>query len=278
MNRLMKASDLEPLKALWQAAFGDTAAFAETALCQFAGEENVYLCEEGGVPIAMLLAVPTTMAGQRGAYFYGLATQAEYRGQGVMTALMDYATEVLTRQGCQFIVLIPASPSLFDYYAARGFAKAFSLRTVKREISRNLWAQADFDSVTAKALLELRKVYTPNAIALPLPQMSVVLGNLYAQGITIVSSAQGYGLYTRKGKTLYFIELQAENDRAAMRLLEAAREKEVFAEDALITVGANQTTFIGEGIQREYGMIRFLGTPIDLFDGYLRLMLDDDLS
>ncbi len=278
MNRLMKASDLESLKALWQEAFGDTAAFAETALCQFAGEGNGYLCEEGGVPIAMLLAVPTTMAGQRGAYFYGLATKAEYRGQGVMTALMDYATEALTRQGCQFIVLIPASASLFGYYEARGFAKAFPLRTVKREIARNLWAQADFDSVTAKALLELRAQHCPNAVMLPLPQMSVVLGNLYAQGITIVSNAQGYGLYTRKGKTLHFIELQAENDRAAMRLLEAAREKEVFAEEATITVGAAQTAFLGEGTQRDYGMIRFLGAPIDLFDGYLRLMLDDDLA
>lgn len=277
MNRLMKASDIEPLKVLWQEAFGDSAAFAETAICQFAGEGNGYVCEQNGTPVAMLLAVPTTMQGQRGVYFYGLATKAECRGQGIMSALMEHATEALTRQGCQFVVLIPASPSLFDYYEVRGFAKAFPLRTVKREINRNLWAQAEFDSVTAKALLELRAAHCPNAVMLPLPQMSVVLGNLYAQGITIVSSAQGYGLYTRKGKTLHFIELQAENDRAAMRLLEAAREKEVFAEDAVITVGAGQTAFMGEGTPRDYGMIRFLGAPMDLFDGYLRLMLDDDL-
>ena len=33
--------------------------------------------------------------------------------------------------------------------------------------------------------------------------MAVVLGVLYARGITIVSSAHGYGLYFRQDDTLY---------------------------------------------------------------------------
>ncbi len=276
MNRLMKASDLEALKTLWHQVFGDTPDFAQTAICKFAGERNVFVCEHEGAPVAMLLAVPVTMKGKKGAYFYGLATKEEYRGKGVMTALMDYAAEVLVQRECAFITLIPAEESLFGYYQAHGFQNAFDLRTVKRDIRRNLWAHAEFDSVTAKALLELRETYCPNAVTLSHPQMMVVLGNLYAQGITIVSNAQGYGLYKRKGETLYFVELQAENDRVAERLIEAAREKEVFAENAVVTVGANQTMFMGEGVRSAYGMIRFLGEPFDLFEGYLRLMLDDE--
>ncbi|MFI3168812.1 MAG: GNAT family N-acetyltransferase [Faecalibacterium sp.] len=276
MNRLMKSSDLEALKSLWHQVFGDPADFAQTAIGKFAGEQNVFVCEADGAPIAMLLAVPVTMKGEKGAYFYGLATQVEWRGQGKMTALMQYAKEILAQRGCRFVTLIPAGADLFGYYQARGFEKAFALRTLKREIQRNLWAQAEFDSVTAKALLSLRETYCPSAVMLPLSQMMVVLGNLYAQGITIVSSKGGYGLYTRKGKTLCFLEMQAENDRAAERLMEAAREKEVFAEEAVITVGANQTLFLGEGVATEYGMVCFLGERMDLFDGYMRLMLDNE--
>ncbi len=276
MNRLMKPSDLEPLKSLWHEVFADPETFAETAICQFAGQQNVFVCEEGAAPIAMLLAVPVSCKGEKGAYLYGLATKEKWRGQGKMGALMEYAAEALTLRGCRFITLIPAEQSLFGYYEKHNFSKAFPMRTLKREIQRNLWAQAEFDSVTAKALLALRETYCPNAVMLPLPQMIVVLGNLYAQGITIVSSKGGYGLYTRKGKTLYFLELQTENDREAMRLMEAAREKEVFAEEAVITVGATQTMFLGEGVQSDYAMVRFLGEPMDLFDCYMRLMLDNE--
>ncbi len=275
-NRLMQPADLAPLKVLWQEVFGDNQDFAEKAICEFAGQKNVYVTEQEGTVIAMLLAVPSTMQGEKGAYFYGLATKPAYRKQGVMAGLMQYVADLLAQREYRFIALIPAEQSLFGYYEKHGFAKAFGLRTVKREIRRNLWAQAEFDSVTAKNLLELRQTYCPGALMLPLPQMMVVLGNLYAQGITIVSNAQGYGLYTRKGKTLYFLELQAENDRVAERLAEAAREKEVFAEEAVITVGATQTMFMGEGARSDYGMIRFLGEPMDLSDGYMRLMLDNE--
>ena len=56
--------------------------------------------------------------------------------------------------------------------------------------------------------------------------MGVVLGDLYARGITIVSNDHGYGLYFRKEDTLFFVELMADDDRAAEVLMEAARQKQ----------------------------------------------------
>ena len=103
--------------------------------------------------------------------------------------------------------------------------------------------------------------------------MAVVLGDLYARGITIVSSEHGYGLYFRREDTLYFIELMADDDRAAEVLMEAARQKEVVVEKAVVTVGASQPLFYGEGTRQEYGMIRFLAAPFDLSESYMRLML-----
>ena len=102
-----------------------------------------------------------------------------------------------------------------------------------------------------------------------------VLQELYARGATIVSNEHGYGIYFRKEDTLYFVEMMADSDRAAEILMEAAREKEVIVEKAVITVGAAQPLFLGEGTRQEYGMIRFDAEPFDVSESYLRLMLEN---
>ena len=78
-----------------------------------------------------------------------------------------------------------------------------------------MWSQAEFDSVTAKKLCELRERFWPDTVQFSPERMAVVLGDLYSAGATIVSTEQAYGIYFRKEDTLYFVELQADNDRAA---------------------------------------------------------------
>ena len=73
----------------------------------------------------------------------------------------------------------------------------------------------------------------------------------------------------------YFVEMMADSDRAAEILMEAAREKEVIVEKAVITVGAAQPLFLGEGTRQDYGMIRFDAEPFDVSESYLRLMLEN---
>ena len=156
----------------------------------------------------------------------------------------------------------------------KGFQRAFALRCLPREVSRNLWSQAEFDSVTARKLCELRERFYPDTVQFPPEQMAVVLTDLYARGATIVSSEKGYGIYFRREDTLYFVELMAEDDRSAEVLMEAAREKEVIVERAVITVGAAQNLFLGEGTRQDYGMIRFDAEPFDVEESYMRLMME----
>ena len=171
-------------------------------------------------------------------------------------------------------MLIPASASLFDFYAQRGFQKAFGLREFTRPIRRNLWAQADFDSVTAKGLEALRRRFAPDSVFLNNAGYILVLTDLYTLGATIVSNEDGYGIYFKKDDdTLDFVELFAEGDRAAEKLMEAARDK-TGASQAHITLGAQQNLFLGEGAPRDYGMIQFFDQPFDVQEGYMRLMLD----
>ena len=253
MYRLMQPSDKAAVLALWQRERGESEEFAANAVERFAGQQNVYVAEENDAIAAVALAVPVTLQGRQGSYLYGLCGQ----GSLILAGLLDY--------------LCAQQAALLQ---DKGFARAFALRCLPREVARNLWSQAEFDSVTAKKLCELREKFWPDTVQFTPERMAVVLGDLYSRGATIVANERGYGVYFRKEDTLYFVELMAEDDRAAEVLMEAAREKEVIVEKAVITVGAAQTLFLGEGTRQEYGMIRFDGEPFDVSESYMRLMLE----
>ena len=160
-------------------------------------------------------------------------------GQGslLLAGLVDTLCAQQKLRGAGFVVAVPTSPEQSTLLQDKGFQKAFALRCLPREVGE-------------------------------------VLRDLYSRGATIVSSEQGYGIYFRREDTLYFVEMMAENDRAAEVLMEAAREKEVIVEKAVITVGAAQNLFLGEGTRQEYGLIRFEGEPFDVSESYMRLMMD----
>ena len=270
MYRLMQPSDKAAVLALWQRERGESEEFAANAVERFAGQQNVYVAEENDAIAAVALAVPVTLQGRQGSYLYGLCGQ----GSLILAGLLDYLCAQQKLRGAGFVVVVPAGTEQAALLQDKGFQWAFPLRCLPREVERNLWSQAEFDSVTARKLGELRARFWPDTVQLPPEQMTVVLGDLYSRGATIVSNNDGYGIYFRKEDTLYFVELMAENDRAAEILMEAAREKEVIVEKAVITVGAAQNLFLGEGTRQDYGMIRFEGEPFDVSESYMRLMLD----
>ena len=65
---------------------------------------------------------------------------------------------------------------------------------------------------------------------------------------------------------------------SAFVLQKVKKDAEAFlgepVEKAVITVGAAQNLFLGEGTRQDYGMIRFEGEPFDVSESYMRLMLD----
>ncbi len=274
MARKANPQDEERYSQIWSEAFGDPAEFSKMVFEKFAGPGNVYVEEADGQVAAILSAVPCTLKGHKGFYFYGLATEQAQRGKGLMTNLMRFAESAVHEQGADFVCLIPASESLFAFYEKQGWQRAFGLRKLERPIKKNLWAQAEFDSCTAGQLLELREQYCPDSVLLDKNRMIQELTNLYSCGITVVTNQDGYALYFEKDGMLDVIEIFAEGERAAEKLLEAAREK-IGAEKARITVGAGSTLFLGEGKVQDYGMVKFLGQPFDIFECYMRLMLDN---
>ena len=139
-------------------------------------------------------------------------------------------------------------------------------------IRRDLLAQASFDSLTVHKLLEMRHIYQPGCITLPESAMNEIMTQLYRRGLTVVSNRRGYGLYYTSGDTLQFLELQADNDHCADRLLQAAREK-TGAASARILLAESQTLYLGAGRRCGYGMLAFLGKPFPVTDAYFRMLL-----
>ena len=227
MYRLMQPSDKAAVLALWQRERGESEEFAANAVERFAGQQNVYVAEENDAIAAVALAVPVTLQGRQGSYLYGLCGQ----GSLILAGLLDYLCAQQKLRGAGFTVAVPATPEQAALLQDKGFARAFALRCLPREVARNLWSQAEFDSVTAKKLCELREKFWPDTV-------------------------------------------QFTPERMAEVLMEAAREKEVIVEKAVITVGAAQPLFLGEGTRQEYGMIRFDGEPFDVSETYMRLMLE----
>ena len=156
MYRLMQPSDKAAVLALWQRERGESEEFAANAVERFAGQQNVYVAEENDAIAAVALAVPVTLQGRQGSYLYGLCGQ----GSLILAGLLDYLCAQQKLRGAGFTVAVPGSPEQAALLQDKGFARAFALRCLPREVARNLWSQAEFDSVTAKKLCELREKTT----------------------------------------------------------------------------------------------------------------------
>ena len=184
MYRLMQPSDKAAVLALWQRERGESEEFAANAVERFAGQQNVYVAEENDAIAAVALAVPVTLQGRQGSYLYGLCGQ----GSLILAGLLDYLCAQQKLRGAGFTVAVPATPEQAALLQDKGFARAFALRCLPREVARNLWSQAEFDSVTAKKLCELREKFWPDTVQFTPERMAVVLWDLYSRGATIVAN------------------------------------------------------------------------------------------
>lgn len=273
MIRLMQPGDLSAMVALWQEAFG-TGDSAEEIINKFAGQTHAWVDERDGQIVGMLLTPPAQIGSHKGVYLCGLATAKAWRGKGIATAMLKQVLDLLVQVGVEFAALIPETEELYGFYEQRGFQRAFTRRELEKPLHRNLWSRAEFDAIPARGLNELRTKFCPQIVQLSADAVTWTMTDLYARGVTVVSNENGYGLYFREGDCLRFIELMAQNDKAANCLLEAAREREVIAERAVLTVPDAGTLFMGEGRRYAHGMIRFLAQPFEVDESYLGLALD----
>lgn len=113
---------------LWREVFGDSEEYIKLFFkkAYFDGECFGEIVGDEVVSAFYLLKCSVRYAGKvyEGRYLYAAATLGEYRRKGLMSALIAEATAYCKDAGLDFIALVPASDSLYDYYSGFGFKEA----------------------------------------------------------------------------------------------------------------------------------------------------------
>ena len=157
MLRIAAAEDLTALTRLRRAATGESTEDAVGWLQQVAGLENVLLLEKPGAPPALMLAaVPVQYAHRKGIWFTGLAADRSIPADKLLPKLLEGALRAFAEKGCDFAVMTPDTAADAARLGALGFKNLLPLRVVSKPIRRNLLAQAQFDSLTVRHLMERR--------------------------------------------------------------------------------------------------------------------------
>ena len=259
--RKAEERDRAALQELWQQAFGDDPEFIDFVFDRFAGFDNIFLTEREGEIAAYLCAVPVTLDRLRGIYLYGVNTRAALRGQGIMRQLIGEVHAEAAARGLDFAVLVPEGEKLFGFYEKLGYETLFYHRIVEKEIRPNLWAQAEFDTLTAPRLAAAREKFLERPyIAFEGAAHAAMVQNLYTDGATTVQTEDGYGVFFIERDTLVFRELAANGNPAATRILEAARQHTA-CDRARLELPRYGEVFLGEGKTEPYGMLCWLHGP-----------------
>ncbi len=131
MIRFARKDDFARIQILWEAVFGDSPDNIDAFLSAHFSVDAGLLFLEGGALCGMLWMLPLTLISGNmeypARYVYAVATDPAFRGRGIATDLIERAHDVMAACGEAASLLVPASESLFGYYAKRGYRTAFSI-------------------------------------------------------------------------------------------------------------------------------------------------------
>lgn len=125
--------DVEKLKLLWQDVFHDDEKYIDRFFNKIFSIDNAFVAVDFGMPVAMLFMLPATLtigdAKLKAGYIYAVATDKNYRKQGIMSDLERHVCEVAVEKGISALALVPATKQLFNMYKKIGYQTAFSKST-----------------------------------------------------------------------------------------------------------------------------------------------------
>lgn len=147
MIRFAEEGDIQGIICLWELIFGDKKKDIARFLKKFLNCVLVY--EHDGNICAMLTLLPIKYKKRCGKYVYAVATHPDYRSQGMASELLNFADKE------DFLLLVPAERSLYEYYRRFGFCEIFC--TCQKEIKPAGHCDEIPVRITAERLFELRR-------------------------------------------------------------------------------------------------------------------------
>lgn len=117
------------LRGLWREAFGDTDAFLDSFFTTAFSPERYRCLIRDGRLAAALYWFDCEYQGEPLAYLYAVATDRQFRGQGLCHRLMEQTHRDLARLGYRGTLLVPGEPALIALYRGMGYEVCTTLRT-----------------------------------------------------------------------------------------------------------------------------------------------------
>lgn len=154
---------LHGIRELWQQAFGDSVEYINLFLERCAQPQDTLVYLQDNTVSGMLFILSSTLvfheSHYRCAYLYAIATHKELRGRGISTQLLQYAYQLCRQRGYAASALVPATPSLFSFYAKRGYAVQGVTKTLSVEASKldSAPSAAAFSPIGAPEIFAMRK-------------------------------------------------------------------------------------------------------------------------
>ena len=103
--------------------------------------DNIFIEKDGKVISALqIISYPFSYYGKTigCSYLSGCCTDPDYRSQGLMNDLIIKALKQAKNNGACFASLIPASESLFNYYAGTNFVTTFDYSKIRINLSQQV--------------------------------------------------------------------------------------------------------------------------------------------
>jgi len=263
MVQMKKATpnDRETILKIWGAEFGDGAEFIDPFIA-WCGWEHIFLLWEDGKPCAMtaapllkvMLADGTTAFG---GYVYAHTTLKEHRGRGYGRMLLRYADFCLQMEGADCVMLVPAQPSLFDYFRTEFYLPAFFVqdcRVEAKEIDAGECAAypvlpEEYGTFRELCLLKRAHAVSPDGM---LKQQKV---------LSVAAKADLYAMETEKGTACAAVGLNECGEAVCLEFLAPDGEEKKALAALHRTLGADAYVLripigaVGEG--RPFGMLKW---------------------
>lgn len=164
MFRFANEIDREKLYKLWNSCFGDGEEYVYPFLDVFLKEDNVYIFEEAGEIQSAVYSLDCEIDGKKSAYFYAVATDENYRRQGLAKKEIEFLIDYKSQKGYEIFLLTASSEKNRNYYYELGFRDAFFCEK-KKIIAKETGTKVK-EEYDENELFELRKnVFKNNAVS-----------------------------------------------------------------------------------------------------------------
>lgn len=122
-------SDSAALKQLWMSSFGESESSVDRFFDRVYSSNKAFVATCDGKVVAMMFLLGASLRigtdRFKAGYVYSVATDSDYRGNGIMKSLEKYLCEDALGMGIRVVVLVPASKSLFKMYEKIGYKTSF---------------------------------------------------------------------------------------------------------------------------------------------------------